>query len=249
MDTSDNSNSPTQRAQGKIPIKLVGAIVVIVLIVGALFVLTGMGQKSSSTQLTQNTTIATSTINSAKPNTTTITTNKTSTNVSAAPSSNSNKFSNASIISTTQFDSILGSKWAYFNTTNGSFGSSNSNLIYYAHHFKYNKTATGATGVYLSQNATTLLSYYRAISGFVFVNKSYTPINGTLSGANYTYGNEYRISYGSGGKITSLGKIGTAIIAIKGHYIVAAIIYNYTFNLTDAKALLQYQLNDLNTSG
>ena len=68
MDTSDNSNSPTQRAQGKIPIKLVGAIVVMVLIVGALFVLTGMGQKSSSKQLTQNTTIATSTINSAKPN-------------------------------------------------------------------------------------------------------------------------------------------------------------------------------------
>ena len=248
MDTSDNSNSPTQRAQGKIPIKLVGAIVVIVLIVGALFVLTGMGQKSSSTQLTQNTTIATSTINSAKPNTTTITTNKTSTNVSAAPSSNSSKFGNSSVITTAQFDSVLGDKWAHINTTHGIIPNNKGNLTYYGSYFRYNKTSIGIIGTYSSSNITAIPFYYKTLFQFQFTNKS-NFFNGTIGSTNYTYGEIYEPKYDINGTIIGTTPLGSAIVAAKGSYIIVIMITNYTFNLTDAKALLQYQLNDLNTSG
>ena len=247
MDTSDNSSSPTQKAQGKIPIKLVGAIIVVILIVGALFVLTGAGQKSSSKPLTQNTTIATSTINSTKTNTTVKTTNKTSTNVSAAPSPTPSKFGNSSIVTTAQFNSVLGNKWTYFNTTNGSIGNGNDSVIYYAHFFKYNKTVMGTIGAYSSLN-TTKLSYFKNILDYTFTNKS-TTINGTIGNVSYVYGGYYRTNYGSGGKIINISRIGTGIVASKGQYVAIMVVYNYTVNLTDAKALIQYQLNDLNTSG
>ena len=256
MDTTETANQP-KMAKGGSSMKLVGAIVVIIIIVGAAIVLMGMGHNNSAPSNTNtsvaktannkvNSTANTTSIKSSKQNTTT-TSNKTTTstpnNVSAAP--NSNKFGNASIISIAQFDSVLGNKWTYFNTTNGSIGSGN-NVTDYVHYFRYNKTVIGAVGVYSSQNTTEILDFYYLFANYT-LNKSASKI-GTINGIKYMYGNVFNTVFSSSGNVVSVNKDDTGIIALDKNYFVFILINNYTANLTDATALLRYQLNDLNTS-
>ena len=257
MDTQDTSNQP-KMAKGGSSMKLVGAIMVIIIIVGVAIVFMGFGHNSSA-PINTNTSVAKTTTNkvnstanttSTKNNkqTTTTTNNKTITstpnNVSAAPSSN--KFSNASIISAAQFDSVLGGKWTYLNTTNGSIGSGNNSVIYYTHYVKYNKTTIGTVGIYSSQNATKILDIYYLFANYT-LNKS-DSVNGTINGIKYTYGDVFNTVFSNSGNVISVSRNNTGIVALDKSYFVFMLIHNYTSNLTDAKELLQYQLNDMNTS-